>query len=201
MAIDFAAKKAPKELLSAGAYIATLYSVVQLGTMKGEYKGTETHKNKIRLTWELPEEMREFDGEMKPMVVGKTFTASLYDQSKLRPIVDGMFGGLSPEQEADFLIEKLVGKSCMIQLVPAEYLGNEYMDVVSATQLPKSVPAPKQINPSVYLDYQEGWSDEVYAGLPQWMKDKMSESDEMKKRNGFAEKSDYPENPGGDQAF
>lgn len=179
--IDFKGDKKPKELLKAGAYIATIYSVVQLGTMKGEYAGKETRKNKIRVTWELPEEMREFDGEQKPMVVGKTYTASLYEQAKLRPIVEGILGEID---EDTFAIENLVGKSCMVQLAPAEYLGNEYMDVISATMLPKSVPAPKQINPSVYLDYQEGWNDETYQSLPQWMKDKMAESEEMKLRNG-----------------
>lgn len=185
MAINFKNEKKPKELLPAGAYIATLYSVVQFGTMNGEYKGKATKKNKIRLTWELPEELREFDGEMKPMVVGKTYTASIFEQAKLRPIVEGILGEIN---EDTFSIESLVGKACMVQLAPAEYLGNEYMDVVSATQLPKSVPAPKQINDSVYLDYQESWSDEVYANLPQWMKDKMADSEEMKARNGFAEK-------------
>lgn len=185
MSINFKSEKKPKELLPAGAYIATLYSVVQFGTMNGEYKGQPTKKNKIRLTWELPEELRDFDGEQKPMVVGKTYTASIFEQAKLRPIVEGILGEVDEET---FSIESLVGKPCMVQLAPAEYLGNEYMDVVSATQLPKSVPAPKQINPSVYLDYQEGWNDEVYANLPQWMKDKMADSEEMRKRNGFAEK-------------
>ncbi len=190
MAIDFGNKKTPKELLPAGAYIATLYSVVQLGTMSGEYKGAPTKKNKIRLTWELPEEMREFDGEMKPMVVGKTYTASLYEQAKLRPIVEGILGEIDEET---FSIEKLVGKPCMVQLAPAEYLGNEYMDVVSCTQLPKSVPAPKQINPSVYLDYQEGWDEAVYENLPKWMKDKMAESEEMKSRAGVSQEKESDE--------
>ena len=168
-----------------------MYSVVQLGTMNGEYLGKPTKKNKIRITWELPEEIREFDGEQKPMVVGKTYTASIYEQAKLRPIVEGILGEID---EDTFTIESLVDKPCMVQLSPAEYQGTEYMDVVSATQLPKSVPAPKQVNPSVYLDYQEAWSDEVYANLPQWMRDKMAESEEMKARTGFAAK-DEPMNP------
>ena len=188
--IDFKGTDKPKELAPVGAHIATIYSIVQLGTMQGEYMGKPTRKNKIRITWELPEELRDFDGEMKPMVVGKTYTASLYEQSKLRPIVEGILGGLSPEQESDFAIESLIGKSCMIQLAHAEYNGNEYADVVSCTQLPKSVKAPKQINPSVYLDYQESWDEAVYESLPQWMKDKMAESEEMKAR-----KSGYPEEP------
>lgn len=187
MAIDFGAKKEPRELPPAGAHIATIYSVVQFGTMDGEYKGKATSKNKIRITWELPEEVRDFDGEKKPMVVGKTYTASLYEQAKLRPIVEGILGEIDEET---FKIENLIGKSCMIQLAQEEYLGNEYMDVVSATQLPKSVPAPKQINPSTYLDYQEGWDDAVYEKLPNWMKEKMAESNEMKARNGFSDKSD-----------
>ena len=191
--IDLKGNKKERELPSAGAHIATVYSIVQIGTIAGEYLGKPTRKNKIRITWELPEEMRDFDGEQKPLVVGKTYTASLYDQSKLRPIVDGILGDVD---EDTFKLEDLIGKSCMIQLSHEEYNGNEYANVVACTQLPKSVKAPKQFNPSVYLDYQEGWNDEVYANLPQWLKDKMADSEEMKARTSYpTEKSDLDSIP------
>lgn len=189
MAIDFKGTEKPKELVPAGAHIATLYSIVELGTMDGEYMGNPTSKRKIRLSWELPEEMREFDGEQKPMVVGKTYTASLFKQSQLRPIVEGMLGGLTEEQEETFDIKSLLGKSCMVQISHEEYNGNKFASVVSCTQLPKSVKAPAPVNPSVYFDYAE-FNEEVYGKLPKWMKDKMAESHEMKARNGTSEKTE-----------
>lgn len=194
--IDFKGTEKQKELVPQGAHVATLYSIVELGTMRGEYAGQETFKRKIRLTWELPEEMREFDGEQKPMVVGKTFTASLFEMAKLRPIVVGMLGSLSEEEEADFDIKNLLGRSCMLQISHEEFNGRKYANVASCTQLPKSVQAPKQVNTAVYFDYATFDEDE-YAKLPQWMREKMQDSQEMKARHGqdAGVKIDDIENP------
>lgn len=183
--IDFSAKdQKPRELVPAGAHVARLYSIVEIGTIEGEYMGNPTQKRKVRLTWELPEETREFDGEMKPLVIGKTYTISLFEQAKLRPIVVGMLGGLTEEQEENFDIKSLLGQPCMLQVTHEEFSGRKYANVAGATQLPKSVKAPKQYNENVYLDYAEGWDDAVYGKLPQFIKDKMAESHEMKARNG-----------------
>lgn len=183
--ISFSNSDKPKELVPSGAHIATLYSIVELGTMEGEYMGNPTKKRKIRLTWELPEETRDFDGAQKPLVVGKTYTASLFEQAKLRPIVIGILGSLSEEEEESFDIKNLLGKSCMLQVSHEEYNGRKYANVASCTQLPKSVKAPKQVNESVYFDYAT-FDEAEYAKLPQWMKDKMAESIEMKERNGVS---------------
>lgn len=187
--IDFKNSDKPREVVPAGGHIATLYSIVELGTMETEYMGEKKLSRKIRLTWELPEELREFDGVQKPMVVGKTYTASLYEQAKLRPIVEGMLGGLTEAQEESFDIKSLLGTSCMIQVATEEYNGNKYASVVSCTQLPKSVTAPAQFNDSVYFDYAT-FDEKTYEALPNWMKDKMAESSEMKTRNGISREKD-----------
>jgi hypothetical protein len=183
MAIDFKGSDKPREIIPPGTYPAVLYSIVELGTMDGEYMGKPTSKRKIRLTWELPSETREFDGVEKPLVVGKTYTASLFEQSRLRPIVEGMLGGLTDEEEETFDIKSLLGKTCLVQIVAGEYNGNKYADLIGASQLVKGMPEPKPFNPQVYFDYAE-FDQEVYDGLPNWMKEKMAESQEMKARNG-----------------
>lgn len=180
--IDFKGEKKETILVPAGAHIAILYSIIELGTMHGEYMGQPKTQKKIRLSWELPEETAEFDGEKKPLVVGKTFTASLYEQAKLRPIVAGMLGGLTEEQEEVFNIKDLLGKACILQVSHDEYMGRKFANILSAAQLPKGTSKPVQTNPSLYLDYSDGWDETVYTSLPQWLKDKMAESDEMKAR-------------------
>lgn len=189
MAIDFKGTEKPRELVPAGAHIAILYSAVELGTMEVEFNGEKKKQRKIRLTWELPEEMRDFDGVQKPMVIGKTYTISLFEQAKLRPIVVGMLGSLTEEEEENFNIKSLLGKPCMLQVTHEDFNGKKYASVVSATQLPKSVPAPVQFNETQYFDYAE-FDQETYDKLPAFVKDKMAESDEMKTRNGFAAKED-----------
>ena len=179
--IDFNAEKPVRELVPTGNHIARLYSIIEIGHVTEEYMGQEKRMHKIRLTWELPEEKREFDGEQKPMVIGREYTVSLYEGSNLRPIVEGMLGELDEE---NFDIKELLGKPCMLQVVhkTSKTSGREYALISSAAQLPKGLKAPEQFNPSVYLDYKEGWDDAAYEALPQFIKDDMAESEEMKSR-------------------
>ena len=139
--IDFSSgSDKEREIVPAGNHVAILYSIIELGTMDTEYMGTPKTSRKVRLTWELPEEKREFDGEEKPMVVGKTYTISLYEGSRLRPIVVGMLGGLTEEQEETFDIKSLLGKACMLQVAPEDWDGKKFASVISAAQLPDDSP-------------------------------------------------------------
>lgn len=183
-----------REVMPAGNYVATLYSIVQIGTVKDSYMGEEKMMPKVRFTWEIPKLMREFDGEQKPMVIGREYTISWGEKANLRKVVTGMLGE-SPDDEG-FDLKSLLGRSCMLQVINGvgKESGRKYAAIGAVAQLPEEVTKPSQFNKDTYLDYQEGWSEEVYAGLPQWVKDDMSESVEMQKRGGFAE-NDYPEGP------
>lgn len=177
-----------REVVPAGNYVATLYSIVQIGMVKDSYMGEEKTLPKVMFTWEIPKLMRDFDGEQKPMVIGKEYTISWGEKANLRKVVTGMLGEMPDDDGFD--LKTLLGRACMLQVINGvgKESGRKYAAIGAVAQLPEEVTAPKQINPTTYLDYQEGWDDEVYTKLPQWIKDKMSESEEMKKRNGFSEK-------------
>jgi len=199
--IPFNKDEKPKELVPEGNHVAILYSIVEIGNVPDTYPGNEGQfVHQIRLTWELPDETREFDGEQKPMVIGRDFTVSLGDKSNLKPFVEGMLGGLSDEDKEFFSFENLKGKPCMLQVIhkKSKKTGNPYAFAASCAQVPKKLEVPKQFNESVYLDYREEWNDSVYATLPQFIKDKMADSQEMKSRSGFAENMDDAENVLGD---
>lgn len=171
-----------RELAPAGNHVARLYSIVEIGHVPNTFEGKEgTVVHQVRLTWELPDELREFNGEQKPMVIGRTYTVSLGEKSNLRPIVDGMFGGLSEEEIEGFSFKDLVGKTCMLQVIhgTSKKTGKKYSGISSAAQLPKSMPEPKAFNEATYLDYREGWDEKVYTSLPQFMKESMAQSSEM----------------------
>lgn len=193
--IPFNKEDKPKELVPEGNHVAILYSIVEIGHVPDTFPGNEGQfVHQIRLTWELPDETREFDGEQKPMVIGRDFTVSLGDKSNLKPFVEGMLGGLSDEDKEFFTFENLKGKPCMLQVIhkKSKKTGNPYAFAASCAQVPKKLEVPKQFNESVYLDYREGWDDATYAALPQFIKDKMAESTEMKAKNGFAGENTDP---------
>lgn len=179
-----------KELVPTGSHVARLYSIVQIGTVPDDFRESG-FRHVLRMTWELPEEMRDFNGEMKPMVIGGKYTVSLHEKSGLRPVVEGMLGKLTEEDLEHFSFESLVGTPCMVSVVhKVSKTGRDYAAVSSVSQVPKKLEVPKQINPSVYLDYREGWNQETYNNLPQFIKDDMAESKEMRERLGFSEKND-----------
>ena len=71
--------------IEAGTYPARCYSMVHIGTITENINGEEKTNNKVRVTWELPTELKEFkqgEGE-KPWVVSKEYNLSMHEKSSL----------------------------------------------------------------------------------------------------------------------
>lgn len=68
----------------------------------------------IRFTFALPESTIEVDGEVKPRVIGKTYTFSLYELSNLYKDLTSWFG-VEPTKEFDF--KDCLGKTAELQVV------------------------------------------------------------------------------------
>lgn len=177
-----------RELVPVKNHVARLYSIVEIGHVPNPFYSEEVETSKplvhqVRLTWELPNELREFDGQKKPMVIGGKYTISMYEKANLRAIVDGMLGGLSEEDAENFDLRTLLGKTCLLQTGQKKSkAGNEYSYVISTSQVPEGLTEPVQVNTSLYLDYSDGWDAGAYEGLPQFIKDDMNASTEMKRR-------------------
>lgn len=188
----------PREIVPVKNHVARLYSIVEIGHVPNDFPGKEgTFVHEVRMTWELPNEMRDFDGKQKPMVIGGKYTISMYEKANLRKVVDGMLGGLSEEDVETFNIKSLLGTACLLQTGQrTSKAGNKYAYVISTSQLPEGLKAPQPFNDEQYLDYSaDGWSDEVYGKLPQFVKDDMEKSQEMQKRGGFSEKEEESIDP------
>lgn len=170
-----------RELAPAGTHRAVLYKVVNLGTLKTEWEGKEKDSHKIRLYWELSDEKVKYekDGETKeaPFSVGRKLTFSMGDNSHLYPIVQGITGGLTEDERWNFDIESLLGTPCLLTVVHDEYNGNRYAKVTGATQLPKGMEAPVQVNESTVIDVRKLSKEDIDA-LPDFMADDMRSSNE-----------------------
>ncbi len=175
---------APKQqndriLAEAGTHLATCVGLIQIGTVETEYMGEKKWVDKIRLTFELPEELHEFkegDGK-KPLVVSQGYTHSMGSKSNLRPIVEGILGvALLDEEAYAFDIEQLLGKSCLLTLAHRESkAGSKYVFIQSASPLMKSMSKPVQINENKLLTYTN-WKQEYFETLPNFIKDEMKGS-------------------------
>ena len=54
--------KSKREIVPSGTHIARWYSMIHIGTVEWEWQGETKYSNKIRVTFELPHEIRDFGG-------------------------------------------------------------------------------------------------------------------------------------------
>lgn len=183
--------KAPtqvRELIEEGNYIATVYRIIYLGTVETEYMGEKKNTYQVDVTWELNGEMKVWkEGEeAKPVVVSKTYTLSLGSKSNLRPIVEGIVGGMSDSEAANFDVDQILGKACLLNITHGVAdNGKEYLKLQSS-KLMKGMDAPKGFNPQKVLSY-DSWNEEMYQSLPEWMRLKIATTPEYRalKENDF----------------
>lgn len=180
--------KAPtptKELTAEGNYRATIYKLVYIGTIDGEYRGVPNSSYKVSLSWELNDEMKVWkEGEeAKPEVVSKVYTFSMGSKSNLRPIVTGIVGGMSDAEAYNFDIDELVGKSCMLQVKHGESETGKAKLELTTAQLPKGMQAPTPYNKQVLLTYQN-WNEDIFLSLPEWMRKDMESTHEYQMLKG-----------------
>lgn len=167
-----------------GTHVARCYELIQIGTIEEEYMGETREVSKVRLTFELPEELREFkpgEGE-KPMVISQEYTLSMAPKANLRRIVEGMIGTALNDGEADaFDVETLVGMACLLTIKhkTAASSGKVRAEIASVSTLMKRQTAPDQVNPSRILTFGS-WNEEVFNALPEFLKDKIRSSEEYK---------------------
>lgn len=185
-----------KNIIEAGSYAARIYSVVDLGTHDATYKGQPVDpKRSIRITWELPTEMREFekDGEKKtaPCVIGKEYTLSMGGKANLRRAVECIIGtSLSDEEAGGFDVFSLVGMTSLITVIHeiSKSSGNTYAAIQSIGKLPKGMECPPQVNPTTVFNVRD-WDQSVFESLPQFIREKIEKCHE---RTGKIDASDLP---------
>ena len=68
------------QIVPAGNHLAVCFSVVDLGTQEIEYQGEIKRQHKIRISWELVDELME-DG--RPFVVSQKYTLSSFEKATL----------------------------------------------------------------------------------------------------------------------
>jgi hypothetical protein len=173
-----------RELIPAGTYLARYYSMVHLGTVKQSYLGEEKWTNLVRITWELPTELKCFNSDKgeQPCVISKEVTLSMNEKSTLRALLTGWRGKAFTEDEAkEFDVAKLLGKPCMISIFHQASKSNPekvYERIASISPVMKGMECPAQINPTFefsVLDYNQAKFD----SMPEFMKEMVRGSKEF----------------------
>lgn len=172
------------EPIATGNYPARCYSMVHIGTIEENILGSVKKLNKVRITWELPTELKVFKEENgeQPCVISKEFTLSLHEKSTLRSFLKNWRGKDFTDEEAKaFDIEKLVGAPCMLNITHKTKKDGSgiYAEIGSVSAMPKGFVCPEPINPNFVFTY-DNFDEDKFNSLPEFMRNKMVTSDEYK---------------------
>lgn len=180
----------PRTLPQEGTQIARVIGLINIGTIKEEYMGEMKEVQKIRLTFELPEDTHIFkEGEdAKPLVQSQEYTLSMGKKSNLRPIVEGILGtSLTDEEAYNFDVEKLLNMPCLVSIKKGKTKkGVDYTKISSTSKLMKGQTCKEAYNPITKLTYDE-WNQELFDKLPQFIREKIESSVEYKNMKGITD--------------
>ena len=189
MSLTIQATSAPArdfEIAPAGNHVAICYAMVDLGQQHIVYNNEEKWQRKVYIGWELSNEQMA-DG--RPFMVSRQFTMSLHEKSTLRAILESWRGRPFTDDELmGFDLKNILSKPCMVNVVHATgNNGRTYANVKSIATMPKGMPVPEQINPTMLFEFgDQGFDEDKYIALPQWLQTKISESKDYQMISGTA---------------
>jgi hypothetical protein len=165
------------ERVAEGTYPARLVQLISLGVQESEWQGEKKTAAKVMLTFELPTETININGEEQPKWLSKQFNLSLHEKSSLTPVVKA----LDPSGQCQDLTQ-LLGKPCMVQ-VGSTSTGNAKITSIVAPM--KGMPVAEIYNPAkmIAFDFDEPDMD-VFATFPQFIQEMIKSAINY---NGFAD--------------
>lgn len=172
------------EIVPSGTHIATCYSMIHIGTIEEEYMGEKKSNNKVRLSFEIPAEIREYNGIALPMAIQKEYNLSMYEKSNLRKDLESWRGkGFTNDEADNFDITNLLGISCMISVVhKTSKKGTEYAVISTISPLMKGTQAPEQINSPFQFNYNDNFDTDWIEMQSEWMSERIKSSAEYKSK-------------------
>lgn len=172
------------EPIEAGTHVARCIQIAHIGTVEDEYKGKKTTPNKVRIAWELPNEMHVFDEDKgeEPRMISKEYTLSLSEKANLRKDLEAWRGKPFTDKELEgFDVATIIGHPCMLSIVNGtSEAGNKYAKVQSVGKMVKGMTCPDQIGDAVVFMYSDDVETikEKFLLLPEFVQDKIVTSRE-----------------------
>jgi len=173
------------EPIASGSYAGRCVQIIDLGTHNEQFQWEEEEKavRKVRIVFELPEELMTFKEENgpEPRMIGIDFAYSFHKKANLRKFLETWRGReFTPEELKGFDISKLCGVAGLVQV--AQYTnkkGNINAKISTVWTMPKSMICAEQINKSlIYSPIQH--NPEIFAKLPEWIQKIICSSEEGK---------------------
>lgn len=163
-----------------GTHLGVCYMLVDLGMQYSEVYKNKSEK--VMIGWEIPDETIELDDGPHPRTMSKQYTATLNEGSNLRQDLAAWRGrDFTPEELADFDLRKIIGTSCLINVVHRESNGKTYANIQSIMALPKGMARGQLQDKPIVYDIEADPPAKVDE-LPKWLGDKIKKSETYQER-------------------
>lgn len=188
--------------ISKGTHVARCFMIIDLGWQTTIFIDEKTGKPKITpqvfANFEVPGEEIDINGIKKPMTIGKFYTNSLHEKANLRQDLDSWGFEIEDDPQTGlafpFDLAQILEKAGLISVGEK----NGKSKVNSVTALPNGMTCPAQFNETVQF-----WLDEpnwdVFESLPNYFKEKISESKGFKRTELSESATDYVVEKGEDK--
>jgi hypothetical protein len=179
MAITVSAKDSHSQLPPSGTFIARCFSVIDLGSHQSEFNGAARIARKVRIGFELPEELMD---NGKPFAISKEFGLSLHAKANLRKRLESWRGRpFTAEELNGFNLSALLGATALVNITHENRRdgSGKFAHIAAITKPMRGQQCPPPINPPVEYSVDQGQNG-IFANLPEWMREKISKCAEWK---------------------
>jgi len=158
------------EMAPEGTHAARCYQIIDIGTQRVEYKGEQKLRDKVILSFELPDEKME-DG--RPFIIHQEYTASLNEKAKLRQHLEAWRGKAFTDEEMNgFDIGCFLNQPCLVSISHRTSASGNHYTVISGISKPlKGQVIHELTNPAMKWEMGD---DETK--LPEWIQRKVAGS-------------------------
>ena len=159
-----------------GTHLAVCDMVVDLGQQETTYMGEKKIVHQVFIRWELPHERLEYekDGQRYnlPMIISKTYTASLSEKANLRKDLEAWRGRAFTEEELKgFDVFNILGACCQVTVTHKDSNGKTYANVASVAGWPKGMERITAENPLLKYSADETGD---FDKLPEWLQTRIT---------------------------
>ena len=178
--MGFEIPKPKKELIPEGTHLGICVSITDMGTQELVFEGRTSWKRRLRFTWEVPDQRRQWvdDKDVEhdvPMFVSKELTQSLHKRATLTKILKSW--GFLDRVLAENNVEVLLGVPAILTMAHADYEGEKYASLESVSPIMDgmSVPEAETRETSFHLGSPDR---DVWDAMPDWLKEKIQKAEE-----------------------
>lgn len=190
-----------------GMHLGRCFRIVDLGTQKSTYKGTDQYKRKILIQFEIHSEDAQgsplLTDKGEPLSISKRYTLSLNENATLSQDLESWRGAaFTADERKGFNLEKLLGVWAMLNITKSTGGdGKEYTNIETINPVPtqiKKAGLPEPHNDTLIYSIEKS-DEDVFNKLSEGIRKTISNSPEFQARNkSSAKQAPYDDGFGDD---